>query len=52
LDSTRIIINIDGACLTIPEEIAKEMQLSVGDIPEWETEVRKNRKVMVVKKLE
>jgi len=37
---------------TIPEEIAKEMQLSVGDVLDWETEVRKGRKVAVVKKLE
>jgi len=37
---------------TIPEEIAKEMQLSVGDILDWEIELRKNRKVMVVKRLE
>jgi len=37
---------------TIPEEIAKEMQLSVGDVLDWETEVRKNRKIMIVKKLE
>ncbi|HXQ91947.1 MAG TPA: AbrB family transcriptional regulator [Nitrososphaerales archaeon] len=37
---------------TIPEEIVKEMKLSVGDILDWETEERKNRKLMVVKKLE
>jgi len=37
---------------TIPEEIAKEMQLSVGDVLDWEIEKRTNRKVMVVKKLE
>jgi bifunctional DNA-binding transcriptional regulator/antitoxin component of YhaV-PrlF toxin-antitoxin module len=37
---------------TIPEEIAKEMKLTVGDILDWETEERKNRKVMIVKKLE
>ena len=37
---------------TIPEDIAKEMELSVGDVLDWETEMRKNRKVMVVKKLE
>jgi len=37
---------------TIPEEIAKEMQLSVGDILDWEIEERKNRRVMIVKKLE
>jgi len=37
---------------TIPEEVAKDMQLSVGDVLDWETEIRKNRKVMVVKKLE
>jgi bifunctional DNA-binding transcriptional regulator/antitoxin component of YhaV-PrlF toxin-antitoxin module len=37
---------------TIPEEIAKEMQLSIGDILDWEIEERKNRKVMIVKKLE
>ncbi|MGP8068652.1 MAG: AbrB family transcriptional regulator [Candidatus Bathyarchaeia archaeon] len=37
---------------TIPEETAKEMQLSVGDVLDWEVEERKNRKVMVVKKLE
>lgn len=37
---------------TIPEEIVKEMQLSVGDILDWEVEERKNRKVMIVKKLE
>ena len=37
---------------TIPEEIAKEMQLSVGDILDWEIEVRKNRRVMIVKRLE
>ena len=37
---------------TIPEEVAKEMQLSVGDILDWEIEERKNRKVMIVKRLE
>ena len=37
---------------TIPEEVAKEMQLSVGDVLDWEIELRKNRKVMVVKRLE
>lgn len=37
---------------TIPEKIAKEMQLSVGDILDWEIESRKNRQIMVVKKLE
>ncbi|HKM77059.1 MAG TPA: hypothetical protein VJZ32_11650 [Candidatus Bathyarchaeia archaeon] len=37
---------------TIPEEIAKEMHLSVGDILDWEIEERKTRKVMVVKRLE
>lgn len=37
---------------TIPEEVVKEMKLSIGDILDWETEIRKNRKVMVVKKLE
>jgi len=37
---------------TIPEEIAREMQLSVGDVLDWEIELRKNRKVMVVKRLE
>jgi len=37
---------------TIPEEIVKEMQLSVGDVLDWEIEKRTNRKVMVVKKLE
>lgn len=37
---------------TIPEEIVKEMQLSAGDVLDWETELRKNRKVMIVKKLE
>lgn len=37
---------------TIPEKIVKEMQLVVGDVLDWETELRKNRKVMVVKKLE
>jgi bifunctional DNA-binding transcriptional regulator/antitoxin component of YhaV-PrlF toxin-antitoxin module len=37
---------------TIPEEIAKEMQLSVGDVLDWEIEERKNRKLMIVKKLE
>jgi hypothetical protein len=37
---------------TIPEEVAKEMQLSVGDVLDWEIELRKNRKVMVVRRLE
>lgn len=37
---------------TIPEEIVKQMQLSVGDVLDWEIEDRKNRKVMIVKKLE
>lgn len=37
---------------TIPEDIAKEMQLSVGDVLDWEIEERKNRKIMIVKKLE
>lgn len=37
---------------TIPEEIVKEMQLSVGDVLDWEVEERKARKVMIVKKLE
>jgi bifunctional DNA-binding transcriptional regulator/antitoxin component of YhaV-PrlF toxin-antitoxin module len=37
---------------TIPEEVAKEMQLSIGDVLDWEIELRKNRKVMVVKRLE
>jgi len=37
---------------TIPEEIAREMELSVGDVLDWEVEDRKNRKVMLVKKLE
>ena len=37
---------------TIPEDVAKEMQISVGDVLDWEVEDRKNRKVMVVKKLE
>jgi len=37
---------------TIPEEVAKEMQLSAGDVLDWEIEERKNRKVMIVKKLE
>lgn len=37
---------------TIPEEVAKEMQLVVGDVLDWEIEQRKNRKVMVVKRLE
>ena len=37
---------------TIPEEVAKEMQLSVGDVLDWGIELRKNRKVMVVRRLE
>ncbi|MGA2973501.1 MAG: AbrB family transcriptional regulator [Candidatus Bathyarchaeia archaeon] len=37
---------------TIPEKIAKEMNLSVSDVLDWEIEVRKSRKVMIVKKLE
>jgi hypothetical protein len=37
---------------TIPEEIVKEMQISIGDVLDWEIEDRKNRKVMIVKKLE
>jgi hypothetical protein len=37
---------------TIPEEIAKEMQLSIGDILDWEIKERKNRKIMIVRKLE
>jgi bifunctional DNA-binding transcriptional regulator/antitoxin component of YhaV-PrlF toxin-antitoxin module len=37
---------------TIPEEIVKEMQLSVGDVLDWEIEDHKNRRVMVVRKLE
>ena len=37
---------------TIPEDIVKEMQISVGDILDWEIEERKSRKVMIVKKLE
>ena len=37
---------------TIPEEVAKEMQLAVGDVLDWEIELRKNRKVMIVRKLE
>jgi hypothetical protein len=37
---------------TIPEEIVKEMPLSVGDVLDWENEIRKNRSVMIVKKLE
>ena len=37
---------------TIPEETVKEMGLVVGDILDWEIELKKNRKVMVVRKLE
>ena len=37
---------------TIPEKIAKEMSLNVGDVLDWEIEIRKTRKVMIVKKLE
>lgn len=37
---------------TIPEEVAREMQLSVGDVLDWEIELRKNRRIMIVKKLE
>jgi bifunctional DNA-binding transcriptional regulator/antitoxin component of YhaV-PrlF toxin-antitoxin module len=37
---------------TIPEKITKEMSLNVGDVLDWEIEVRKSRKVMIVKKLE
>jgi len=33
-------------------EVAREMQLAVGDVLDWEIELRKNRKVMIVKKLE
>jgi bifunctional DNA-binding transcriptional regulator/antitoxin component of YhaV-PrlF toxin-antitoxin module len=37
---------------TIPEKIAREMSLNVGDVLDWEIETRKTRKVMIVKKLE
>jgi len=37
---------------TIPEEVAKEMQLAVGDVLDWEIELRKNRKIMIARKLE
>jgi antitoxin component of MazEF toxin-antitoxin module len=37
---------------TIPEEVVKEMQLTIGDVLDWEIEERKNRKVMIVRKLE
>ncbi len=37
---------------TVPEEIAREMGLSIGDVLDWEIEERKSRKVAIVKKLE
>jgi bifunctional DNA-binding transcriptional regulator/antitoxin component of YhaV-PrlF toxin-antitoxin module len=48
----RASTNSPSVRATIPEEIAREMQLSVGDVLDWEIELRKNRKVMVVKRLE
>ncbi len=30
---------------TVPEEIAREMGLSIGDVLDWEIEERKSRKV-------
>jgi bifunctional DNA-binding transcriptional regulator/antitoxin component of YhaV-PrlF toxin-antitoxin module len=48
----RASTNSPSVRATIPEQIAKEMQLSVGDILDWEIELRKNRRVMVVKRLE
>ena len=37
---------------TIPEEIAKEMGLEVGDVLDWELTAEGKRKVARVKKLE
>ena len=48
----RASTNSPSVRATIPEAVAKEMHLSVGDILDWEIELRKNRKVIVVKRLE
>jgi len=48
----RASTNSTSVRATIPEDIAKEMELSVGDVLDWEIELRKSRKIMVVKRLE
>ncbi len=48
----RASTNSPSVRATIPEDIAKEMQLSVGDVLDWEIEIRKGRKVAIVRKLE
>lgn len=37
---------------TIPEDVARQMGLVVGDVLDWEVEERKNRKVAIIRKLE
>lgn len=37
---------------TIPEKIAREMKLEVGDILDWELDMQDHRRIMRVKKLE
>ena len=44
--------NSSSVRATIPEAIAKQMGLTMGDILDWEIEERKSRKVAIVKKLE
>jgi bifunctional DNA-binding transcriptional regulator/antitoxin component of YhaV-PrlF toxin-antitoxin module len=42
----------DSVRATIPEEIAKEMGLRIGDVLDWELVTEGKRKVVKVKKLE
>ncbi len=37
---------------TIPEKIAKEMNLKIGDVLDWEIITQDSRKIMKVKRLE
>lgn len=37
---------------TIPEKIAKEMKIKVGDVLDWEITTHGSRKIMELRKLE
>ena len=37
---------------TIPVEIAKQIKLAAGDVLDWSIEVKKNKKFIIVRKLE
>jgi len=38
--------------ITIPEKIAQEMEIKIGDVLDWETTMQDGRKMIRIKKLE